>query len=515
MSLSTQVPLARRPHLRPASAVASSSHLAAAPDAPPCALLVGHTYDADLRRAGLEIIQRAGKAARRGSSAVARGKAAATPHATGARAPSVELHVLILSEGAASAADDGSENSRCTFLSWLTASPGKADSMRPAMILALFRAAGATVHHHLLPVSSKRLSLTVSSSTALASLSRALSSGSLGAALANGLASCAFVHSRFDEDALRAFMGAMAEYFTAPSPDSSNVRTNALPSITLYLPKHPFLSDFDLDLPSAEVPAVRIVRSAAEHFAAASEAKSGAMGHQRRKSAEPLLATGTDANHRRSFTSPAPLAPSLDGSTAKPLLLRPAPGAGPQSLAMRLSIDTGVAGEGRDVVLRVSEAQTPTKGPSDGLRPLLLRPPSSSSLRPRSTSPTRSIASSSGSLRSTRPPPPATNSPPKLRLEIPASPPTPLLVSSFSPDSDEPSPRTPPTSTVRFVPQNYSPICKLPRGAPNRSETTMSGGGKDGWSPVSREVQALLQLRVKKGERAAAGLRETPMAAAV
>ena len=43
----------------------------------------------------------------------------------------------------------------------------------------------------------------------------------------------------------------------------------------------------------------------------------------------------------------------------------------------------------------------------------------------------------------------------------------------------------------------------------------MSGGGKDGWSPVSREVQALLQLRVKKGERAAAGLRETPMAAAV
>ncbi|KAL8287069.1 hypothetical protein RQP46_004075 [Phenoliferia psychrophenolica] len=355
----------------PANATASSSKLDSdATSGSPVALLVALAYDADLRRAGSDLIKRTRTAATRRRSAIVRGSASALerdPSRIGPatrRAATVELHVLILDSG-----KQGDEDEVITTRS---------------TILAQFRAAGASVHLHVLPITSNRLSLTLATNTVRTTLARTLSSGQLGDALSRGLASAAFVCTPSEDSAATesrtAFIEAMASHFAASSTSPA--------SITLYLPKHDLgLHDFDLDLPTSDVRAVRILQSAGEQF----EAKSAGTKEAKRRSAEPLSTSTT-----------SPPRPTMGAmglvDSPKPLVLRPAPGSGPQSLSMRLSIDTGVADDGgHDVVLRVSETQTPVKDPSDGLRPLFLHP---SPPKPTNTTPPPSPPPTLSSTRS-------------------------------------------------------------------------------------------------------------------
>lgn len=108
--MSTEIPLSRRPHLRPMStltnATASSSKLDSdATSGSPVgqrALLVGHAFDADLRRAGLDLIRRTRTVATRRRSAIVRGSASGLERdlsRIGPMAATVELHVLILDSG--------------------------------------------------------------------------------------------------------------------------------------------------------------------------------------------------------------------------------------------------------------------------------------------------------------------------------------------------------------------------------------------------------------------------------
>ncbi|KAK4698737.1 hypothetical protein P7C70_g7534, partial [Phenoliferia sp. Uapishka_3] len=546
--MSTQISLSRRSRIRPVSNpnVTIPRHRSPSPETTPRALLVGHAYSPDLRRAGLDLIEKF-KKNKKSAAALKKGgereldRFPSRIGPRGSRESVVELHVLILKEGDRDKDDDEVTTSR-------------------SMILSQFRNAGASVQLHLLPITSHRLSLGSTSSTVRTALARSLESGTLGQAVSGGLDGAAFVCLTSDNaqegEAFKSFIEGMESVFSSSSTSSGSssnppapVKTTP-PFITIYLPKHAYLSDFDLDLPEVEIKAVQVLRSAAEQFENASSSHrnslplpspSGGRGHSRQKSWEgPLLATSTDPYRRQTFMpsssniAPRPMGENVElGASTKPLLLRPAPGAGAATLAMRLSIDTSVGG-GHDIVMRVTEAQTPIKGPQEGLRPLLLHPPSSSGVSTRSRSPTPSLSASFGSsegssslrsmnsLRSTLPPPGlprarasfGAQERQKLHVEIPSSVATPksapALQSSFSPDSTpSQTPLTPAEKEgllAQFTPSKHSPICRIPYKKMERTETTLVGvEGPEGWDNESRSIQNLLKARVERGEKARGG----------
>ncbi|KAM0754718.1 hypothetical protein T439DRAFT_377153 [Meredithblackwellia eburnea MCA 4105] len=483
-------------------------------------LLVAHTCDDDLRRAGLDIIKNIKNKSRRNS------RVNPTNPAT-----QVQLHILLLKPDSAVNNDD--------------------EAKARSNILARLRSSGNSVHLHLVPVTSHRLSLSVSTSTAPSALRRALHSGQLKNILDSGIHGAAFVCAPRGAEAQQAetfktFTTLMGEYFSTtktpasvPRPVSTSTSSSQSPFVTLYLPRHPYLSDFDFDLPLEEQRAVSVVREAAAHFAQGSGSGTRQQDAIEQTRSMPLLSQSTDGNRRSSFAPPPflpPVAREGDQSAKqpRPLLLRPAPTAGAQSIAMRLSIPASSSSEEeadretQDLVLRVTEALTPPVSPNEGLKPLLLQPRPASV---RSTSPSsrpssiHSFPSSTMSARGTLPTIPSSPTPsssssssprgPKLQLVIPPSPTMrPATPSSaFSPDSEtcspanSNSPLTPSSSTTTaespaaapFEPSKHSPICKLPPARLLRSETTSSADG--GFSPNTQNVRSLLWERVRRSER--------------
>ncbi|KAI5479998.1 hypothetical protein MNV49_001963 [Pseudohyphozyma bogoriensis] len=465
------------------------------------ALLVAQQFDDTLRRAGLDLISKL-KATKRYS---------AVPSSQ-----TVQLHLVILS----------------------SAPEREGYSERRSTTLAAWRDAGATVSLHTSLVPSPRLSLTVGPPTTLrATLLRTLDQGDVHLAFADAsIAAAALVCGPKEEAMAEQVKSAFVETIAtlvANHPATAHV---APPSLTLYLPQHPFLSDFDLDLPATQLRSVQIATSAAQQFSATFDEVVAAKRERRRSfnnapaptPAPVCLAIGTDSNRRHSFTPRAPSPTAAEGAV-KPLLLRPAPGVGAASIAMRLSISTDDDhSSGKDLILRVSEAQTPVKeippasiitrppppsSPSTpttakpSLRPLQL--PSTLLSRPQKSS---DRAASSSSDRPTRP---TSSSAPRLQLLIPTRPiapaTTPPLESSFSPESasspeEENGPSTPPEGTKEpqtpaWDPKLYSPLVKVP---PNR-QTTLDESEMTP-SPNTSAVKALLWLRKNRTDNALSGL---------
>lgn len=339
---------------------------------------------------------------------------------------------------------------------------------------------------------------------------RALDTPALSKVLCDGINAAGFVFTCEDveegqDERLQPFLKSIARSFESSKHKSP-------PSVTLYLPARPTRGDFDLDMDAGDVRAVQIAQNAADVLTTSASRSQGPSStlalpsslDTRRRSFElphPFTTsapTETD-NRRHSFLpqSSAPLASSSDSShSIRPLLLRPAPGPGAQSISMRLALNT----KSQDVVLRVTEAQTPISPIRTAFsrrQPVEAAPPlPTASIAARSPSPPSAAVPIFS--RTTRPPSP------KLHINIPTSPQptqTPKLVSSFSPDSDEGEGDSGPTTPPVDSPYHPSPIEKIPLHPSTKEaaeETPLSAVG-EGWS----EVRGLLQSRVEKAEQLA------------
>lgn len=522
------VVLQRKSHARTPSAPVICTETAAG--SPLRALLVGQSFDDNLRRAGQDMISRLKKKSKRASDlpGVMRGRTTVT------RGIEVELHILILSRTSTTSYNNSLDHESTTQA-----------NIRSA-ILAMFREAGARpfVHVTLTPLS-PRFSISMSSSSTSDSLRenllKALQNGTLGKAIsvngtgieAAGLVLGAKDHDAGDQDQTRAFVQVFAQLFASPTSSIGS------PAITLYLPKHPYLSDFDLDLPLDEVRALRVANAASFDFKVAFD-KALALSPTRHTSLEQQQSS--QASKRNSYTFLLPTTtsqnampmPSPSSASQKPLLLRPAPSAGPQNLTIRLSIDAnpsvteGGGGGGKDVVLRVTECQTPLEAPTNitsgrswiptpplspsaaiscsrpGLKPLSLVPGAfsssgssvtSSSLRSTSSRSTSSRSSSPSSSISSK------RGGPQLHVFIPptsSSTSRPGPSSFFSPDT----PSTPKKSEaeeeedeLEWDPRKVSPLEKVSL-IKNRKDTFEDGV----LTPISQSVMELVRTRVEKAE---------------
>ncbi|ORY74049.1 hypothetical protein BCR35DRAFT_306828 [Leucosporidium creatinivorum] len=469
---------------------------------PPRALLAAFAWDADLRRAGIELIRRLSKPKgprHRHTRSVDPPRLGGLER-IGATQPKVVLHILILAGK--------------------TATPDEDEAEARSILLRLFREEGASVQIHTLLHTSHRLSVAVTTSTVRTSLRRAFEEGTtLHEAIKGGLDAAGFVFGEEEaegNEGSKGFLEELAVILKSASPDK---RTT--PSITLYLQQRPTEGDFDFDL--SEVRAEKIAREAADVFTTSLDRSAPTSSslfppttrNERPKSFE--LPRGlrlnvpsgpSDPNTRRhSFVPPSQSMLDSTSSSFRPLLLRPAPGPGAQSVSLRLAIH-----DAQDVVLRVTEASTPlspTRTIPACRRPLnstaVAEEPTATTSAPPSPTPTPSTIPipilSRGRSRS-----PNSQLP---RLTIPGSPApkSPALPSSFSPDSSEgsSSPDTPPvepeTASTPFNRLLFSPICKLPSSAKPDGE----GEGQD--SPASAvdsprwmDVKGLLKKRVDQGD---------------
>lgn len=288
------------------------------------------------------------------------------------------------------------------------------------------------------------------------------------------------------KEASRAFVEGMAIRLAASSSLAGNVGKRSVPSITMYLPHHPHQGDFDFDLPADDVRAVQLAHEAATQFASALTSYHASLDptslDDRRRTSEYPAPTPPSLNPRRhTYILPRPLrTPSRP--PLRPLLLRPAPGSGPQSIIVRLPLLNTSPTGAKDVVLRIVEAQTPLATPTDSTPHLLPLPP-------------------------TPPRPPQ----PKLRLAIPSSSPPsfPALLpsSQFSPSTPSPASALTPEESP-FDSKRYSPLCKLGRWKSRKGDQMSreeelssavslleSATGSEEWSPRWREVRGLLWMR--------------------
>jgi hypothetical protein len=414
----------------------------------------------------------------------------------GAAQPKVALHILILA-GKSATPDEDEVEARC-------------------ILLRLFREEGASVQIHTVLHTSHRLSVAVTTSTVRTSLRRAFEEGTtLNEAMKGGLDAAGFVFGEEEAERNEGSKGFLEELAVILKSATLDKRTT--PSITLYLRQRPTEGDFDFDL--SEVRAEKIAREAADvltsslgHSAPTSSSLfPPTTRNERPKSFElprglrlNVASTPSDPSTRRhSFIPPSQSMLDSSSSSFRPLLLRPAPGPGAQSVSLRLAIH-----DAQDVVLRVTEASTPlspTRTIPAFRRPTAVAEEPTGISAPPSPSPTPSTISipilSRGRSRS-----PSCQLP---RLTIPSlsAPKFPALPSSFSSDtsSDTCSPDTPPiepeTASTPFNRLLFSPLEKLPPSAKPDGE----GEGED--SPASAvdsprwmDIRGLLKKRVEQGD---------------
>lgn len=485
---------------------------------PPRALLVSKSWSADLRRAGLETIKRLsrprGAARHRHSRSVDPPRLGQLERIQGASAPKVELHILILTSKSTTTEEDEEE------------------AEARSILMRLFREAGASVQVHRSLHASHRLSSAITTSSVRASMRRSMEEGTgLHKVLQGGLDAAGFVFGEEEaegNDASKAFLEELAVVFKA---DSTTGGKRTTPSITLYLHERPTEGEFDFDLP--EVKAEKIAREAADVFTSSlnSTATSSNLtlpSTSRKERPRSVLGpsststpSGADLGHnRRHSYAPIPPQSMLDSTSSsfRPLLLRPAPSAGPSAVSLRLAIH-----DSQDVVLRVTEASTP-RSPARTIPAFrsMAGTPTAEEEAGAPPSPTRDTAresmtiplASRGGGRSRSPNARANRisqqSLPRLLIPtIPQSPPpAPKLVSSFSPDSasesSSTSPQTPPieSATTPFNRTLFSPLCKLPPSAKPDGEgegDTPASASMD--SPRWVEVRGLLQSRLGLGKR--------------
>ena len=444
-------------HAPSPSSLNSSHHLGMSTSTPlatpssssgPTIVLLANSFNADVRRAGLDLVQRAGAKNRRHSA-----QQPPRPYKLGeleriqVRSTIAQIHLLVCGASGSVSGEEAENRS---------------------IIMHKLREAGASVVLHHVPLGTNRLSISVSKPSPKAALLRALQGESIAHVLEKGFSSAALVVSdgvEAKEELVKGFMEEMAFRLAR----RSTATATSPPNLAIYLPQHAHLGEFDLDLPSEQVYAVRIANLAAERF----EESLGHPNPTRRRlpSSSPPSSTTTFVKSH---------APTASLPHAKPLFLRPAPGPGAQSITMRLSLDTS------DVVLRVAEAQTPIEKPTTPAFPLRTnRAPRSPFL----SSSSSSIRSESSSSTLT---PPSSPPRPTLKLAIPPPPPCATRSNTLTSTFSSPSPSSV-TSAVNLA--SHSPILKLQVKRKDSQGDCLESAISAEEAPVWSEVRALLQSR--------------------
>lgn len=298
------------------------------------AVLICAAWNADLRVAGLHAISQLSRGSKRRQSRIP--------------TQQIELHLVFLSPPGPSSSTSSSEA-----------------SYSRSIVLSVLREAGATVVVHFIPFATYRISLSTSTSNIRSALIGQLSQGSLNDVVNKGIESFGIVWSdenSCDDSMMEEVTGAVLDHLASRLVKATaGVERKVLPKkVVVYLSTRVGSSDFDTDLPVEEVRAARIVEGMGEKFQSSlrfyqatilqqSSSNLGESTTDRRHSSDGVVPRSLSSNRCHTTSNVRP-----PTSTLRPLLLRPAPILGSQSIFTHVQLPPSYPI--KELVLAVVEA---------------------------------------------------------------------------------------------------------------------------------------------------------------